>query len=54
MCKETNCKTRPTFNVEEETKALYCSKHKLENMVDVVNKRCIHPNCKTLPNFNVE
>ena len=53
-CIHTNCKTRPNFNKEGETKALYCSKHKLENMVNVKNKTCIHPNCKTIPYFNEE
>ena len=54
MCKETNCKTLPTYNVEGETKALFCSKHKLENMVDIKHKPCIHLNCKTRPTYNVE
>ena len=54
MCKETNCKTRPTYNVEGQTKALYCSEHKSDEMVDVINKKCIHPNCKKQPNYNAE
>ena len=54
MCKETNCKTIPYFNVEGQTKALYCFNHKLENMVDVKNKTCVHPNCKKQPTFNEE
>jgi hypothetical protein len=52
-CVEPTCNTRPFYNFEGE-KALYCSKHKSENMVDVKNKRCIHPNCKTQPYFNEE
>jgi hypothetical protein len=54
MCIHEGCKTRPTYNVEGETKALYCSRHKLEGMVNVKNKTCIHEGCKILPVFNVE
>ena len=54
MCKETNCKTRPTYNVEGQTNALYCSVHKFEGMVNVVSKTCIHSNCKTIANFNIQ
>ena len=31
----------------------HCAVHKLENMVDVVNKRCVHPTCEELPVYNV-
>jgi len=54
MCKEQGCKIRPVFNVEGKTKALYCSQHKLEGMVDVKNKTCIHEGCKIRPTYNVE
>ena len=54
MCNNPGCKTRPSYNVEGETKALYCSKHKKEGMVDVINKICCEEGCKTQPNFNVE
>jgi len=43
---------RPTFNLSTETKALYCSQHKKENMVDIINKRCVHENCTKQPHFN--
>ena len=46
MCKEEGCKKRPSFNLEGETKALYCSNHKLERMVDVKNKNCKEEGCK--------
>ncbi len=54
MCKNKGCKTIPTFNVEGNSTSLYCSKHKLEGMVDVKNKTCIHEGCKTEPVYNVE
>ena len=31
-------KTRITYNYENQKKPLYCSKHKLDGMVDVVSK----------------
>jgi hypothetical protein len=54
MCIHEGCKTRPIYNVEGETKALYCSLHKKEGMVNVKDKTCIHEGCKTIPNYNVE
>lgn len=35
MCIFENCKTIPIFNFEGVKNGLYCSVHKLENMVDV-------------------
>ena len=53
-CIHPNCKKQPNYNIEGETKALYCSTHKLNGMVDIKHKTCIHPNCKTIPNYNIE
>ena len=33
---------------------MYCASHKLDGMIDVKSKTCIHPNCKKQPNFNME
>jgi hypothetical protein len=52
MCKENGCKIIPSFNKEGETKALYCSAHKKEGMVNVKNKTCLE--CKKIPAFNKE
>ena len=46
MCKQVGCKKRPIYNVEGETKAIYCSAHKKDGMVDVVNKSCCEVGCK--------
>jgi hypothetical protein len=54
ICVHDGCKTQPIYNVEGETKALYCIKHKLEGMIDIKNKTCVHPDCKTQPIYNVE
>ena len=40
MCIDEGCKIRPIYNIEGETKSLYCLKHKLEGMVDVTHKTC--------------
>ena len=31
---------------------IFCSAHKLENMVDVRNRHCAHPECSKCPSFN--
>ena len=54
MCIHPGCKTRPNYNNEGETKALYCSEHKQDGMVNVKSKTCIHEGCKTIPNYNNE
>ena len=54
MCKEKGCKKQPVFNKEGETKALYCSAHKKEEMVNVKRKTCLTEGCKIIPNYNNE
>ena len=53
-CIQENCKRQPNFNEEGQTKGLFCSEHKSENMVDVISKTCVHPNCNTQPFYNFE
>jgi hypothetical protein len=36
----------PTFNLPSETKALYCSEHKKENMINITSKNCQEGKCK--------
>jgi len=54
MCEEHGCKTRPYFNLEGNTKPIYCSTHKKEGMIDVKNKTCIYEGCKIIPIYNLE
>ena len=56
LCRNGNCKILPTYNVEEETKALYCFEHKKDFMVDVKNKNkiCIYDFCKKRASYNYE
>jgi len=53
-CIFENCKTIPNFNYENEKQPIYCYKHKLEKMINVIKKTCIFENCKTRPVFNYE
>jgi len=54
MCIEDNCTTYPIFNILGTNKGIYCSKHKLNGMVNVKDKTCINEGCKTRPNYNIE
>ena len=54
LCQEGNCKTLSNYNYEGESKARFCSSHKLENMIDVKSKKCEHAGCQTRPNYNYE
>ena len=60
-CHIENCITIPCFNYLNESKSIYCNKHKLENMVNVKDKKCEALNCniptkliilKVLPKLN--
>ena len=53
MCKFENCKTIPIYNLEGE-KAIYCSLHKQEGMIDVKHKKCKYEECKKRSRFNIE
>ena len=52
-CAEIDCNIKyPCFNYIGKTKALYCSKHKLDGMIDVLNKRCIEEDCDIISSYN--
>ena len=53
-CKTEGCNTQPNFNIEGDTKALYCKNHKQIDMVNVISPTCKTEGCKTRPNFNKE
>jgi hypothetical protein len=54
MCKFPDCKITPSFNYKNEKKPLYCTEHKLDNMINLKNKTCIHKGCNIQPSFNYE
>ena len=53
---ENNCDKWAMYNCETETQPLYCKKHKLDNMIDLVNlnKLCIFEECKYYALYNYE
>ena len=52
-CNFANCVVVPKFNYDGESKGIYCSKHRKDDMVDVINIRCFEKDCKiTRPAFN--
>ena len=53
-CIHPECKAQPNYNNEGDTKPLYCGKHILDGMVNIVSKTCIHEGCKTIPIYNKE
>jgi hypothetical protein len=52
-CLDSNCKKQPAYNFIG-LKQLYCSEHKLENMINVNSKTCIYSTCNKIPCFNYE
>jgi hypothetical protein len=54
LCIYEDCKVRPNFNFEGESKGLYCKKHKKDGMIDVKNKTCEKDDCNKQPRFNYE
>ena len=54
FCFHKDCKIKPCFNNEGEKKGLYCSYHKLENMVDIMHNYCKTSLCYTRANEKYE
>jgi len=50
-CTFENCNKIPIFNYQNETKALYCFEHKLDNMIDIINKKCLNCNLRAYYNL---
>lgn len=51
-CEAYECEKYPSFNYLNKITPIYCSKHKLNNMVNVRAKQCAENNCTTSPSFN--
>ena len=54
MCIIKNCKIIPYYNFEGETKAIYCTSHKSNGMINIISKTCEFEGCKTIPVYNFE
>ena len=52
MCIIEGCQKQPCYNVEGESKALYCSGHKKDGMVNVISKTCKNEWCHLLVKAN--
>ena len=54
-CKKKGCNKQSSYNVPEETRPILCKEHKLNRMIDVVNrnKNCQHEACRKRASFNV-
>jgi hypothetical protein len=52
VCKHDGFTKRPLFNTPGEKAGLYCAAHKLNGMVNVMNKVCQHDDCTKQPYFN--
>jgi hypothetical protein len=51
-CQNEGCMKRPNYNYNGQTKAIYCNQHKLDNMIDIKNKKCIYEGCIKRPVYN--
>jgi hypothetical protein len=54
LCKHADCTKRSGFNFDNEKQGVYCAEHKLDGMVNVVDRRCKHSDCMKRPGFNFE
>ena len=54
LCREGNCKIRPSYNYQGNKQGIFCNIHKLEEMTNVKDKKCEYENCNKLPTYNYE
>jgi hypothetical protein len=52
MCIFKECKIIPNYNFPNIISALYCNRHKLEGMIDVISKKCKIQGCIKRPIYN--
>ena len=45
ICEKFTCRISAIYNYPEISSPIYCSNHKLDRMIDVINNRCINKNC---------
>ena len=53
-CIYEGCNIRPTFNYSGESNAIFCNKHKLEDMINVKDEKCMDADCNLRPSFNYD
>lgn len=50
-CIENDCNISASFNIKGK-RPQFCSKHKKEDMINVLHKLCQYDNCYTIPTYN--
>lgn len=51
LCQELNCEKNPNYGFNG-MKAIYCSTHKKDGMIDIRHKKCKYDSCNTRPTYN--
>lgn len=51
-CRSIGCNVEACFNYSMEEFGLMCVNHRLNNMIDIKNRRCLHDICTIQPLFN--
>ena len=51
-CIKEVCETRASFNLSNLSESLYCSKHKLKDMINILANNCKFEGCITQPSYN--
>jgi len=51
-CIHEGCRCKAIYAIRSSNIPLYCSKHKIEDMVMISSKRCFHENCTLQPSYN--
>jgi hypothetical protein len=51
-CIHIECSVLPSYNYPGEKTAIYCAKHKLDDMINIKSKTCIYEGCNIQPSCN--
>ena len=52
-CNFEDCNIQARFNNPNEKKGMFCTTHKQNGMVNVIDKKCIYDNCSKQPSYNL-
>lgn len=51
-CKETGCEIGARFNLINESNGLFCSEHRKDGMINIIDKHCVYKDCLKYPVYN--
>lgn len=54
FCEFKDCKKLPHYNYINEKKPIYCGKHKLDSMVNIITSKCTFENCKKFQHIIIQ